>query len=93
MVWKRIKSIEWVEMAKANPEGEFRLIIQFDSKGMKGHLCRLWLRKWCPIIVQILRRLLKMDTSKVTRITSQITSGMKKEFNIDAEKVDKEGKP
>jgi len=76
MVWKKIKSIQWYEVASKNPEGVFMIEIRFDAEGIQGILCRNWLRLWVPQLVNICSAFLKGSIGK--KKTIQVASSIKK---------------
>jgi hypothetical protein len=76
MVWKNIREVSWYETS--NP-GEFRIIIKYDSSGLKGSLCKMWLRQWVPVLCQIAESFLKgnVPKDKTVNVAQKIRSTVK----------------
>lgn len=86
MVFRRIREITWFE--SSNP-GTFTIKIVYDPKGIKGSMCKIWLRKYVPTLVEICRRFLRMPTKQTNKWASRIrgaTKDFSKEQHLKGEK-------
>jgi len=76
MVWRRIKEITWFE--SSNP-GTFTIQIKYDPTGVRGAMCKNWLRSWVPALVEICKRFLQgaIPQEKTVNVAQKIRSTVK----------------